>query len=1356
MREKSLKSLGVREKKMLVERLLPRDVDEDNKTFLLKIKDRFERVGMEWPTIEVRFQDIVVEAQVYVGNRSIPSFFNSFLNSAERFANFLHLIPSKKKPFTILQDASGVIKPHRMTLLLGPPGSGKTTLLKTLSGKLQSDLKVSGEVTYNGYQMNEFVPQRTAAYINQYDVHIGEMTVRETLEFSARYMLSELLKRESEANIQPDQDLDAFMKAVSGEGRETGVITEYIMKILGLDGCADTLIGNDMHRGISGGEKKRVTTGEMIVGPMRALFMDEISTGLDTSTTFQIVNSLRQSVQILGLTTVVSLLQPAPETYELFDDIILLSDGYIVYQGPLEHVLHFFESMGFKCPERKSVPDFLQEVTSRKDQRQYWGRNDESYEYVPVRKFVEAFQSFYVGKRVERDLSVPYDRSKCHPDALTTSRYGVGIIDLLKACSARELLLIKRNSIVYAFRAFQVMFVALVMITLYGRKNMHHNTVNDGIIFMGSLYLSIAVIITNGLSELAMTVIKLPVFFRQNDHHFYSSWAYAIPAWILKIPFSFLEVAIWVIITYHAVGFDPSATRFIKQYLLLFLVHQMAAGMFRLVAVIGRIMVIAYVIGSFVFIANSVLSGFIISHEAVKKWWIWGYWVSPFMYSQNAISINEFHGRKWSQIISGSNQTLGFSILKSRGVFQDENWYWIGASALFGYVLLFNFLYTISLSYFKPLGNVQSTISEKTLEEREINRMGKLIGLSSGMGGSNRQFSFNKVRDPSVRIGMVLPFIPLYITFDKIRYSVDMPKEKKTRDKLVILNGVSGYFRPGVLTALMGVSGAGKTTLMDVLAGRKTGGYIEGNITISGYPKKKETFARMLGYCEQNDIHSPNVTVYESLIFSAWLRLPVEVDSLTKKMFIEEIMELVELTSIRETVVGLPGVNGLSTEQRKRLTIAVELVSNPSIIFMDEPTSGLDARSASIVMRTVRNIVETKRTIVCTIHQPSIDIFESFDELLLLKLGGKQIYFGPLGHHSFNLISYFEGIEGIRKIRDGYNPATWMLEVTTTAQEHILEADFSEIYKNSELHEKNKAIIAELSIPPPGSDDLHFSTQYPQMFHTQCIACLWKQHLSYWRNPPYTALRFLFTILIALLFGTIFWDLGSKRSKQQDLINAMGSMYCAALFLGVFHSNGVQPTVAIERKVFYRERASGMYSAMPYAFGQVVVEQPYLLTQSLLYTIIVFLMIGFEWTAAKVFWYMFFTYSTLSYYTYYGMMTVGLTPNQSIAAIVAAAFYSIWNIFSGFLIPRTRMPMWCKWYYWVCPLAWTLYGLISSQYGDDNNLLDTNETVAEFVKSYFGYRHDYLGVVAVVVILFASFFAIMFGVAIKFLNYQTK
>ncbi|KAL2544697.1 ABC transporter G family member 40 [Forsythia ovata] len=163
-------------------------------------------------------------------------------------------------------------------------------------------------------------------------------------------------------------------------------------------------------------------------------------------------------------TAFISLLQPAPETYNLFDDIVLLSDGQIVYQGPRENVLDFFEHMGFKCPDRKGVADFLQEVsngnqikkgTSKKDQQQYWVRKDEPCRFISVSEFSEAFQSFSVGRKLGDELAIPIDKSKSHHAALTTQKYGVGERKLLKACTDRELLLMKRNSFVYFFKIFQ-------------------------------------------------------------------------------------------------------------------------------------------------------------------------------------------------------------------------------------------------------------------------------------------------------------------------------------------------------------------------------------------------------------------------------------------------------------------------------------------------------------------------------------------------------------------------------------------------------------------------------------------------------------------------------------------------------------------------------------------------------------------------------------------------------------------------------------------------------------------------------------------------------------------------------------
>ncbi|KAG5008696.1 hypothetical protein JHK87_017211 [Glycine soja] len=260
-------------------------------------------------------------------------------------------------------------------------------------------------------------------------------------------LLSELARREKSAKIKPDPDIDVYMKAAATRGQEASVVTDYVLKILGLDICADTMVGNEMLGSISGGQRKRVTTGEMLVGPTNALFVDEISTVLDSSTTFQIVRSLRQYVHILNGTAVISLVQPAPKTYELFDDIIFITEGQIVYQGLLEYVLEPFESVGFKCRERKGVADFLQEATSRKDQEQYWAHRDEPHRFVTVTQFAEAFQSFHFGRIIREELATPFDKSKNHPAPLTIKRYGVDKKELLKANFSRGYLLTKRNSL---------------------------------------------------------------------------------------------------------------------------------------------------------------------------------------------------------------------------------------------------------------------------------------------------------------------------------------------------------------------------------------------------------------------------------------------------------------------------------------------------------------------------------------------------------------------------------------------------------------------------------------------------------------------------------------------------------------------------------------------------------------------------------------------------------------------------------------------------------------------------------------------------------------------------------------------
>ncbi|KAH9701691.1 ABC transporter G family member 31 [Citrus sinensis] len=1219
--------------------------DQDNYKLLSAIKERLDRVGIEVPKVEVRFQNLKVVADVQTGSRALPTLVNATRDVFERILTGLRIFKPKRHSLTILNDVSGVVKPGRMTLLLGPPASGKSTLLLALAGKLDSSLKKSGNITYNGYKLDEFHVQRTSAYISQTDNHIPELTVRETFDFAARWQganegfaayINDLNRLEKERNIRPSPEIDAFMKASSVGGKKHSVSTDYVLKVLGLDLCSETVVGNDMIR-----------------------------------------------------------------------------EGHLVYQGPRAEVLEFFESLGFQLPPRKGVADFLQEVTSKKDQAQYWADPSKPYVFLPVSEIAKAFKDSRFGKALKSSLSVPHDKSKCHPSALSKTRYAVSKWELFRTCFAREILLIQRHSFLYIFRTCQVAFVGFVACTMFLRTRLHPTDEKNGNLYLSCLFFAVVHMMFNGFSELPIMITRLPVFYKQRDNYFHPAWAWSVASWILRVPYSVLEAVVWSCVVYFTVGFAPETGRFFRHMFLLFSLHQMALGLFRMMASIARDMVVANTFASSSLLIVFLMGGFIIPKESIKPWWSWAYWVSPLSYAQSAISVNEFAAARWKKKSVIGDNTIGYNVLHTHSLPSGDYWYWIGVGALLLYSLLFNSVVTLALAYlnhvaFPVLFITALRKSQVVIDDKEENSV-KM---------AKQQFEINTTSAPESgkKKGMILPFQPLAMTFHNVNYYVDMPQAMRSQGipekKLQLLSNVSGVFSPGVLTALVGSSGAGKTTLMDVLAGRKTGGYIEGDIKISGYPKEQSTFARISGYVEQNDIHSPQVTVEESLWFSANLRLSKEVSKNQRHEFVEEVMRLVELDSLRDALVGFPGSSGLSTEQRKRLTIAVELVANPSIIFMDEPTSGLDARAAAIVMRTVRNTVDTGRTVVCTIHQPSIDIFEAFDELLLMKRGGRVIYGGKLGVHSKTMINYFQALDGIPSIPSGYNPATWMLEVTTAATEEKLGVDFADVYRSSE--------------------------QY---------------------SPQYNAVRLAFTVAAALILGSVFWDIGSKRSSTQGLFMVMGALYASCLFLGVNNASSVQPIVSIERTVFYREKAAGMYSPIPYAVAQGLVEMPYVFVQTIIFGFITFFMINFERTARKFFLFLVFMFLTFSYFTFYGMMAVGLTPNQHLAAVISSAFYSLWNLQSGFLIPRPSIPGWWIWFYYISPVAWTLRGIVSSQLGDVETMIvepTFRGTVKEYLEESLGFGPGMVGVSAAVLVAFSLLFFGSFAFSVKFLNFQKR
>ncbi|KAG6973080.1 hypothetical protein JG687_00001112 [Phytophthora cactorum] len=1225
----------------------------------------------------------------------------------------------------ILKNISGVFKPGTITLVLGQPGSGKSALMKVLSGRFPMDKNVvlQGDITYNGTPREELLNRlpKLVSYVGQTDQHFPMLSVRETLEFA------HALSGEQRLCDGTAEENQAALVA-------RAIATNYpniIIQQLGLQTCQDTVVGDNMVRGISGGEKKRLTTGEMEFGNKLVCMMDEISTGLDSAATFDIINTQRSLAKKLHKTVVISLLQPSPEVFALFDNVLLLNDGVVLYHGPRGQVAEYFKGLGLVCPPRRDIADFSQA----------FARSG-----IRIATLTELYTPLSAAQLQDMETHLKH-----------LPEFHQSFWAATSTLMRRQLLVTAWNKAFFRGKAVLLLLMGLLYASVFYQFDFEDVQVVMGILFFSIMYLALA-----QTPMLPVYFAARDIFYKQRRANFYRTA---------------MESLVFGTLVYWLCGFVQTAGAYILFEVLLFLTNLAFSAFFFYVSCITVDVHVAKPLAMVSLLISILFSGFVVTRTKIPAWFIWIYWIDPISWGLRSLAVSQYRHDEFDQCVVAVNSTdycteygmnMGEYYLNFYDIQKERSWIVYGV--IFNLVIYFLFMFlayrALECSRIETPKNLVAPKKKATADYIQLTtpkaEEGKLLGeLSVPM--LNREKNFT----------------PVTVAFQDLWYTVPHPRNKN--ESIELLKGISGFALPGKMTTLMGATGAGKTTLMDVIAGRKTGGKVQGEILLNGFPATDLAIRRCTGYCEQIDVHLESATILEALTFSAFLRQGSDVSNEKKYESVTECLELLELDSIADRCV-----RGCSVEQLKRLTIGLELAAQPSVLFLDEPTSGLDDRAAKVIMDGVRKVANTGRTILCTIHQPSTEVFTLFDSLLLLKNGGETVFFGDLGGRCRNLIDYFEGIPQVPKLPDGYNPATWMLEVIGAGVDHSVDinVDFIQIFNESSLKAAlNENLSREgVAVPVPGQDELSFTNKRAASNFTQASMVTQRFFRMYWRVPTYNWTRVVVYTVMGLLFGLVF--VGADYTTYQEVNSGLGMIFCTAAFLGIVSLNSAVPVTSEERASFYRERASQTYNSFWYFLGFTVAEIPYVLVSSLLFTIICLPLAGFTDVGDLAFYWLNLTLHVLCQ-IYLGQLLSFAMPSMEVAALLGVLVNSIFVLFMGFNPPASAIPQGYKWLFDITPQRYSLMLFTALLFGncpDDDyaRVIQSLETGASldmtqfprgcqtlenapqavgripirtYLDSVFDIRHDdihYYMLINIVIILVLRF------LALRFINHQKK
>lgn len=1229
---------------------------------------------------------------------------------------------------TLINDFTGVVRDGEMMLVLGRPGAGCSTFLKAIANDRGTYAAVLGDVSYGGMSAEEQHKhfRGEVNYNPEDDQHFATLTVWQTLKFSL------------------------MNKTKKGERNSVPIILDALLKMFGISHTKNTQVGNEYVRGVSGGERKRVSIAETLASKSTVACWDNSTRGLDASTALDYAKSLRIMTDISRRTTFVTLYQAGEGIYEVMDKVLVIDEGRMLFQGPAIEAKQYFVDLGFYCPPQSTTADFLTSLCDP-NARQFQPGKEASTPKT-AEELEAIFRKSDAYKRILDDVAL-YERQLAESQLADTRRfqqtvgesksrtvskkssYTVSFPKQVAACVRREAWLLWGDKTSLYTKFFIVISNALIVSSLfYGESSGTSGAFARG----GVLFFSVLFLGWLQMTELMPAVSGRTMIKRHKDYAFYRPSAVSIARVVVDLPFIATMVSVFGIITYFLSGLDVDAGKFFIYLLFVYTTTICITSMYRMFAAFSPTIDDAVRFGGIALNLLVIFVGYAIPkmtllHDSI--WFGWLFYVNPISYSYEAVLANEFSNRQMAcdpsmLVPQGPGVVAGHQSCALTGSQIDQTEV-SGAAYLeasygftrhhlwrnFGVVIAFTVLYILITVLANEMmtfagGGGGALIFKKSNQSKKLAQADKKSVDEEG-GAKQATVAANSSSGNEEKIMGTLSTSDRIFTWSNVEYTV--PYGNGTRK---LLNGVNGYAKPGVMIALMGASGAGKTTLLNTLAQRQKMGVVTGDMLVDGRPLGAD-FQRGTGFCEQMDLHDGTATIREALEFSAILRQDKETPRQEKIDYVNRIIDLLELEDIQDALIMSLGV-----EQKKRVTIGVELAAKPSLLlFLDEPTSGLDSQAAFSIVRFLRKLSHAGQAIVCTIHQPSSMLIQQFDMILALNPGGNTFYFGSVGPDGRDVVEYFAD-RGV-VCPPSKNVAEFILE--TAAKPAIRDGkkiDWNEEWRNStqnqKLLEEIQGIVRDRSqIPIPEGEGANKETEFAAPVTTQTYMLTKRVFLQYWRDPSYYYGKIFVSVILGIFNGFTFWKLGNTVSALQD---RMFSTFLIILIPPIV-MNSIVPKFYINRSLWEaREYPSRIYGWVAFCTANVVAEIPIAVLTSVIYFVLWYFPVGLPSDSSSAGYVFLMTMLFFFFQASWGQWICSFAPSFTVIANVSFLifflylgdffirypdltkesqvlpfFFVMCNLFNGVIRSYAEYPVfWKYWLYYVNPITWWIRGTLSA------------------------------------------------------------